>query len=144
MKIMSQTTPRQPRSTQQSRIVATLRARDLHLLRSRAKRALIDLPVHLLRKQIPTIHSPTGNHNNLRIDQVDQIREPDPQIHPKALEHRERELVTGPASLVNLLRRELTTLQSRLRKLRQTLARHPHDRSRRRKQFQAASVATLA
>src|SRR5215213_6725639 len=114
--ILSQTTSGQPSSSQQSRIVTTLRPRDLHLLRGGTKRTLCDLPVHLLGKEVPTIHRPTSDHNDLRIDQIDQVREPDPQIHAKMLEHRERELVTSAPSVVNLLRRQLLTNQSRLRK----------------------------
>src|SRR5690349_9446462 len=107
----SQTTPRQPRRAQQSRIVTTLRPRDLHLVRRRAKGALLNLPVHLRRKQVPTIHGPTRNHDDLRIDEVDYVRESDSQVHSKTLEHREREFITITSGLVNSLRRQSLTLQ---------------------------------
>src|ERR1041385_5719546 len=134
----------QASGAQQSRIVTTLRSRNLHLLRRRAKRTLPNLPVHLLRKQVPTIHRTTSNHDDLGIDEINQVRQSDSQIHPKTLEHREREFVTITPRFIDLLSRQSLALQSRLRKRRQTLPRHAHDRRRRTKQFQTTSVTTLA
>src|SRR5215213_4140287 len=114
-------------SAKQSRIVTTLRPRNLHLLRGRTIRALPNLPVHLLSKQIPTIRSATSNNDDLRIDQSDQVRKPDSQVHPETFEDRQRELVTIAPGLINLLSGQFITLQSCLRKQRQVFPRHPHD-----------------
>src|SRR6185295_10490371 len=125
-------------------IISTFSRRDLQLLRGRAESALLNLSIHLTGKQIPTIHDATGYHNNLRVNQIDQIRKTDPEIHPHTFENRESQLISLLPGVVNLLRRQIITLQTGLRKQRHRLARHSHNRRRRRKQLQTTDVPTLA
>lgn len=59
---------------EEARIVATLGTLDLYARGKERKRTLLDLLVHVFRKQVPSIHHATANYDHFRIQNVDEIR----------------------------------------------------------------------
>src|ERR1043166_10061286 len=96
------------------------------------------------REQAPTIHGAAGDHDDFRVDDVDEICEADAEVSTELSEHPQREFVTIASCIVNAFRRQLLTIQHRIRKLRQALTRHPPDRGRRCKQLETTNVAATA
>src|SRR5688500_15858204 len=127
----------QTRGAHQAGVITTLRTRDFHLLSRRTKSALANLSIHLISKQIPPVHYSTTDHDNFRVNQIDQVRKTNPEIHTQTFKTREREFITCLSSHVHLDGCQLITMQNRLWIRRQVLPRHTHNRCRRSKQFQA-------
>src|SRR5215211_150488 len=132
------------RGAEQARVVTTLRSRNFHLLCRGTKCALAHLSIHFRSKQVPTIHCPTDQYNNLRIDQINQIRQTNPQIHAEASENYERKFIAISSGFEHFYRTQFLVFQNRLRKDGQVFSSHTHDRGRRSKHLQTTRVATLA
>lgn len=75
---------------EQASIVATLGSLDLYTRGKERKGTLLDLLVHVFRKQIPSIHNPTANDNHFRIQNVDEIRQPNAKVNTHPPEDLER------------------------------------------------------
>src|SRR6185503_8585157 len=97
--------------------------------------------MHVLFKQLPTIDHPATNHDDLRIQNIDQVRDPNPKIDAHAPENLEREFVALLSRIEDHLRRSiLASLQHRIRIARARLTRHAHNRRRRSKDFKTTTT----
>src|SRR5262249_35643022 len=86
-------------------------------------------------------HNAAGNHNHLRIQNVNQVRQTDAEVNAHAAKDLEREFIALQPRFKDRLRAQVAArVQYRLGITRTCFARHAHDRSRRRKYFQAAAA----
>src|ERR1700752_4458396 len=101
--------------------------------------------MHVLLKQIPAIDHTTTNHNNLGIQDIDQIRQSNPKVNAHAPEDLEREVIALFTGLGDHLRGSiLSTLRNGIRITWACLARHAHDFSRRRKDLKPTPTSARA
>src|ERR1044071_5064873 len=103
-------------SAQQPRIIPTLRTLDLHPCRKQRKRTLLNLLMHVLLKQIPTIDDTAANHDHFWIQYIDQVRQPNPEVNTHPPEDLERQFVALLSGFEDrLCRPVLVSLQQRIR-----------------------------
>src|SRR6478672_769375 len=98
------------RCSKQAGVVTTLRCRDLYLLRGRAYRAFVNFLLHVSSKQTPAINRAAGDHDDLGIDDVDEIREANAEVSAELLEDAQGECVARAPRIVNHFRRQLATM----------------------------------